>query len=159
MRVILIAASVMLVACTTSSSRVETSHAAAVATELPFAATSTLGTLAQIYYWRAKPGKFDEYTRYVRDIAEPIDAEAHRRGAFVSVDDVHDAGHAQPVDTHACLHPAGFGPAAPPLGGPRQRGNATRTGQHQATRARSLFGNVARSHRRGDRQDSSLTRA
>jgi hypothetical protein len=43
------------------------------------------GTLAQIYYWRARPGKFDEYTRYVRDVAEPIDAEAHRRGAFLSV--------------------------------------------------------------------------
>jgi hypothetical protein len=43
------------------------------------------GTLAQIYYWSAKPGKFDEYTRYVRDVAEPIDEEAHRRGAFVSV--------------------------------------------------------------------------
>lgn len=43
------------------------------------------GSLAQIYYWRAKPGKFDEYTRYVRDVAEPIDAEAHRRGAFVTV--------------------------------------------------------------------------
>jgi hypothetical protein len=43
------------------------------------------GTLAQIYYWRAKPGKFDEYTRYVRERAEPIDAEAQRRGAFVSV--------------------------------------------------------------------------
>lgn len=43
------------------------------------------GTIAQIYYWRAKPGKFEEYTRYVRDVAEPIDEEAHRRGAFVSV--------------------------------------------------------------------------
>ncbi|HEX6944425.1 MAG TPA: hypothetical protein VF128_15965 [Gemmatimonadaceae bacterium] len=43
------------------------------------------GTIAQIYYWRAKPGKYDEYTRYVRDVAEPIDAEAHRRGAFLSV--------------------------------------------------------------------------
>jgi hypothetical protein len=43
------------------------------------------GSLAQIYYWRAKPGKFDEYTRYVRDVAEPIDEEAHRRGAFMSV--------------------------------------------------------------------------
>lgn len=43
------------------------------------------GSLAQIYYWRAKPGKFDEYTRYVRDVAEPIDEEAHRRGAFLSV--------------------------------------------------------------------------
>jgi hypothetical protein len=47
--------------------------------------TRSQGTLAQIYYWRAKPGKFDEYTRYVRDVAEPIDEEAHRRGAFVSV--------------------------------------------------------------------------
>ena len=43
------------------------------------------GTIAQIYYWRAKPGKFDEYTRYVRDIAEPIDEEAHKRDAFLSV--------------------------------------------------------------------------
>jgi hypothetical protein len=42
-------------------------------------------TLAQIYFWRAKPGKLDEYTRYVRDVAEPIDREAQRTGAFVSV--------------------------------------------------------------------------
>lgn len=46
---------------------------------------NTAGSLAQIYYWRAKPGKFEEYTRYVRDVAEPIDEEAHRRGAFISV--------------------------------------------------------------------------
>lgn len=45
----------------------------------------TGGALAQIYYWRARPGKFDEYTRYVRDVAEPIDHEARRRGAFISV--------------------------------------------------------------------------
>src|SRR5262245_14516367 len=43
------------------------------------------GTLAQVYYWKAKPGKFDEYTRYIRDVAEPIDHEAQRRGAFLSV--------------------------------------------------------------------------
>jgi hypothetical protein len=42
-------------------------------------------TLAQIYFWRAKPGKLDEYTRYVRDVAEPIDLEAQRAGAFLSV--------------------------------------------------------------------------
>jgi hypothetical protein len=42
-------------------------------------------TLAQIYFWRAKPGKLDEYTRYVRDVAEPIDHEAQRTGAFLSV--------------------------------------------------------------------------
>ena len=42
-------------------------------------------TLAQIYFWRAKPGKLEEYTRYVRDVAEPIDREAQRAGAFLSV--------------------------------------------------------------------------
>jgi hypothetical protein len=41
--------------------------------------------LAQIYFWRAKPGKLDEYTRYIREYAEPIDEEARRAGAFVSV--------------------------------------------------------------------------
>ena len=52
------------------------------------AATTTgasTGTLAQVYYWRAKPGKFEEYSRYIRELAEPIDHEAGRRGAFVSV--------------------------------------------------------------------------
>ncbi|MBM3907654.1 MAG: hypothetical protein FJ363_06175 [Gemmatimonadetes bacterium] len=43
------------------------------------------GTIAQIYYWRAKPGKFDEYTRYVREHAEPIDEAGRRDGAFLSV--------------------------------------------------------------------------
>ena len=64
---------VVVSACTSSQATVETSPVA------------SSGTIAQIYYWRAKPGKFDEYTRYVRDIAEPIDMEAHRRGAFLSV--------------------------------------------------------------------------
>jgi hypothetical protein len=43
------------------------------------------GLLAQVYYWRAKPGMLDAYNRYIREVAEPIDAEAQRRGAFVSV--------------------------------------------------------------------------
>lgn len=42
-------------------------------------------SLAQVYYWRAKPGKLDEYTRYIRDVAEPIDHEAQRTGAFIAV--------------------------------------------------------------------------
>jgi hypothetical protein len=42
-------------------------------------------TLAQVYYWKAKPGKFDEYNKYVMDVAEPIDAEAKKQDAFVSV--------------------------------------------------------------------------
>src|SRR6266567_4233338 len=45
----------------------------------------TAGTLARVYYWRAKPGKMAEYSRYIRDAAEPIDHEAQRRGAFLSV--------------------------------------------------------------------------
>jgi hypothetical protein len=43
------------------------------------------GTLAQIYFWRAKPGKFDEYTRYIAEHAEPIDGDAQGHGAFLSV--------------------------------------------------------------------------
>jgi len=43
------------------------------------------GTLARIYYWRARPGKLAEYDRYIRDVAEPIDREALRAGAFLSV--------------------------------------------------------------------------
>lgn len=42
-------------------------------------------TLAQVYLWRAKPDKFAEYTRYIRDVAEPIDREAQRAGAFLDV--------------------------------------------------------------------------
>jgi hypothetical protein len=61
------------------------SSASTLSSSVASVGSTPSGTLAQIYYWRAKPGKFDEYTRYVRDVAEPIDAEAHRRGAFVSV--------------------------------------------------------------------------
>lgn len=43
------------------------------------------GSLAVIYYWKAKEGKLQEYNRYIADVAEPVDAEAKRQGAFVSV--------------------------------------------------------------------------
>lgn len=42
-------------------------------------------TLAQIYFWRARPGMLAEYDRYIREVAEPIDREAQRAGAFVAV--------------------------------------------------------------------------
>ena len=67
------------------------SVACAAAGRTPSAATSInqngapAGTLAKIYYWRARPGKFDEYSRYIRDVAEPIDHEAQRTGAFISI--------------------------------------------------------------------------
>src|SRR5215813_4649152 len=43
------------------------------------------GTVAVIYYWKAKQGKLADYNRYIREVAEPIDAEAQRTGAFISV--------------------------------------------------------------------------
>lgn len=49
------------------------------------AAAQEGGTLAVIYYWKAKPSKLAEYSRYIREAAEPIDAEAKRQGAFLSV--------------------------------------------------------------------------
>lgn len=42
-------------------------------------------TLAQVYYWKAKPGKFAEYGRYITSFAEAVDAEARHKGAFLSV--------------------------------------------------------------------------
>lgn len=41
--------------------------------------------LAQVYFWRARPGMLDAYNRYIREVAEPIDAEARRAGAFLDV--------------------------------------------------------------------------
>jgi hypothetical protein len=60
--------------------------AAASRSPAPVPAPDTAeATLAQIYFWRAKPGTFDEYSRYIRETAEPIDHEAQRAGAFLSV--------------------------------------------------------------------------
>jgi len=42
-------------------------------------------TLAQVYYWRAKPGLVDAYTAYIRDVAQPIDEDARQHGAFIRV--------------------------------------------------------------------------
>ena len=59
--------------------------ASATTTTRVSAVPETRGALAQVYYWRAKPGKLEEYSRYITDIAEKIDLEAGRQGAFVSV--------------------------------------------------------------------------
>ncbi|HEX7680321.1 MAG TPA: hypothetical protein VF713_19475 [Thermoanaerobaculia bacterium] len=37
------------------------------------------------YYWRAKPGKVDEYTDYIKHTAEAIDEDARRAGVFEEV--------------------------------------------------------------------------
>lgn len=49
------------------------------------AAAASSATIAQVYLWRARPGKFEEYSRYVRESAEPIDREAQRADAFLDV--------------------------------------------------------------------------
>ena len=49
------------------------------------AAPHSGATLAQVYYWRAKPGMLAAYTAYIRDIAAPIDEDARQHGAFISV--------------------------------------------------------------------------
>ena len=47
--------------------------------------TSGRPVLAQVYYWKAKPGMLAAYNRYIRDVAEPIDEDARRRDAFLTV--------------------------------------------------------------------------
>jgi hypothetical protein len=42
-------------------------------------------TLAQVYFWRAKPGMVAAYSDYIRTVAYPIDDDARRHGAFISV--------------------------------------------------------------------------
>ena len=37
------------------------------------------------YYWRARPGKIDEYNDYIKDTAETIDEDARRAGVFEEV--------------------------------------------------------------------------
>jgi hypothetical protein len=37
------------------------------------------------YYWRAWPGKIDEYNAYIKNVAEAIDESARRAGVFEEV--------------------------------------------------------------------------
>jgi len=77
-RVVALVMAVLLPGCASGGS---SQHTAA----LPTTGDTSGATIAQIYFWRAKPGKVEEYTRYIRERAEPIDAEARRSGAFISV--------------------------------------------------------------------------
>jgi hypothetical protein len=42
-------------------------------------------SVAVVYYWKAKPGKLDAYNHYIQTVAAPIDEDARRNDAFVSV--------------------------------------------------------------------------
>jgi len=37
------------------------------------------------YYWRARPGRLEEYSAYIKGTAEKIDEDARRAGAFIEV--------------------------------------------------------------------------
>lgn len=43
------------------------------------------GSIAEVYYWKAKPGKLEDYNHYIKTVAEPVDFEARRVGAFISI--------------------------------------------------------------------------
>lgn len=49
------------------------------------APSAPAASLAQVYYWRAKPGMLAAYSAYIREVALPIDEDARRHGAFISV--------------------------------------------------------------------------
>jgi hypothetical protein len=58
---------------------------------LPFDASagqqpsSKEGAVFVAYYWRARPGKVDEYNDYIRNTAEKIDESARQAGVFEEV--------------------------------------------------------------------------
>lgn len=43
------------------------------------------GAIAKVYYWKAKPGKLEDYNHYIKTVGEPVDFEAQRAGAFLSI--------------------------------------------------------------------------
>src|SRR4051812_2098616 len=43
------------------------------------------GAVFVAYYWRARPGKVDEYNDYIRNTAEKIDESARQAGVFEEV--------------------------------------------------------------------------
>lgn len=45
----------------------------------------SVASVAQVFYWRAKPGMLAAYNAYIRNVAQPIDEDARRHGAFLSV--------------------------------------------------------------------------
>lgn len=38
-----------------------------------------------VYYWRARPGMFQAYSDYIKNVAEPIDEEGRKAGVFEEV--------------------------------------------------------------------------
>src|SRR5438552_2084645 len=74
-----------------------------------------------VYFWKAKPGKLEEYNKYIREFAEPIDEEARRGLPLRHNLRFQSAGRS--LDAHARLSIKGSRAASRTVGGPR-RGKA-----------------------------------
>ena len=85
-RMVLVAPCTLALACAATRSPVPTvTNTAPSRSVAPPSDHAADATLAQVYFWRARPGMTAEYDRYIREVAEPIDREAQRAGAFVAV--------------------------------------------------------------------------
>lgn len=75
------------------------------------------GAVFVAYYWRARPGQVDAYNDYIRTIAEPIDEDARRAGAFEEVRTVTPAAGVTADWTHLRIFRVKDAAAAEALGG------------------------------------------
>ncbi len=77
---------------------------------------ASTGAVFVAYFWRAKPGQADAYGEYIRTIAEPIDEDARRSGAFEEVRTVTPAAGVTADWTHLRIFRLKNGAAADALG-------------------------------------------
>jgi hypothetical protein len=63
-------------------------------------AAKSTGAVFVAYFWRARPGQADAYSAYIRTVAEPIDEDARRAGAFEEVRTVTPAAGSRTDWTH-----------------------------------------------------------
>jgi len=68
------------------------------------------------YFWHARPDHEQEYSDYIRTVAEPIDEEARRAGAFIEVHTVQPAPDAKGDWTHLRIFRVKDAAAAKALG-------------------------------------------
>lgn len=74
------------------------------------------GSIYVVYVWRAKPGMIDAYNEYIKTIAEPIDDNARRAGAFEDVHTVTPAAGTNADWTHMRIFKVKDAAAADALG-------------------------------------------
>ena len=109
------------------------------------------------YYWRARPGKIEEYTAYIKDTAEAIDENARRAGVFEEVRTVTPAPGTVADWTH--LRIFRLKNAAAETGArrrPRRGDSAGRAGRGQTQSQQRAFGRAARSGAAGSLDLASL---